>query len=178
MGVRWQLDMSTEFGAFLDPVADKLMVSTVLILLAVRIRSQAIPLACTCACRATTGLQTVSPYGPNLVLSGSAARVSALSTCSRNPVLAVRQARPPAPLSHKDMAIPVVIMIGREITMSALREWAAASGGAAHRAAKVNTLGKYKTALQARPRSHRPPCTLATGAGARRQCCCAAACGV
>ena len=65
--------------------------------------------------------------------------------------LAWRQVRPPAPLSQKDMTIPVVIMIGREITMSALREWAAASGGAAHRAVKVNTLGKYKTALQARP---------------------------
>ena len=62
----------------------------------------------------------------------------------------MRQVRPPAPLSQKDMTIPVVIMIGREITMSALREWAAASGGAAHRAVKVNTLGKFKTALQAR----------------------------
>ena len=47
----------------------------------------------------------------------------------------------------------MLIMIGREITMSALREWAAASGGAAHRAVKVNTLGKYKTALQARERA-------------------------
>ncbi len=61
-----------------------------------------------------------------------------------------RQVRPPAPLSQKDVTIPVVIMIGREITMSALREWAAASGSAAHRAVKVNTLGKYKTALQVR----------------------------
>ncbi len=69
-------------------------------------------------------------------------------------VLLLRQVRPPAPLSQQDMTIPVVIMIGREITMSALREWAAASGGAAHRAVKVNTLGKYKTALQARPRLH------------------------
>ena len=66
---------------------------------------------------------------------------------------AVPQVRPPAALSQKDMTIPVVIMIGREITMSALREWAAASGGAAHRAVKVNTLGKFKTALQARARA-------------------------
>ena len=65
---------------------------------------------------------------------------------------AVAQVRPPPALSQKDMTIPVVIMIGREITMSALREWAAASGGAAHRAVKVNTLGKFKTALQARAR--------------------------
>ncbi|KAK9821443.1 hypothetical protein WJX81_007458 [Elliptochloris bilobata] len=75
-----KMKLTSAFGAFLDPVADKLMVSTVLILLAVR---------------------------------------------------------PPAPLSQKDMTIPVVIMIGREITMSALREWAAASGGAAHRAVKM-----------------------------------------
>jgi phosphatidylglycerophosphate synthase len=66
---------------------------------------------------------------------------------------ATRQVRPPAPLSQKDVTIPVVIMIGREITMSALREWAAASGSAAHRAVKVNTLGKYKTALQVRART-------------------------
>ena len=69
--------MTTQFGAFLDPVADKLMVCTALVLLAVS---------------------------------------------------------PPEPLSSKDLAIPAVIMIGRELTMSALREWAAASaGGAAHK---------------------------------------------
>lgn len=71
------MKVTTAFGAFLDPVADKIMVSTVLVLLAVS---------------------------------------------------------PPEPLSHKDLAIPVVIMIGREITMSALREWAASSGGGAHKA--------------------------------------------
>ena len=70
------MKVTTAFGAFLDPVADKIMVSTVLVLLAVS---------------------------------------------------------PPEPLSHKDLAIPVVIMIGREITMSALREWAASSGGGAHK---------------------------------------------
>ncbi len=75
-GVRAQMKVTTAFGAFLDPVADKIMVSTVLVLLAVS---------------------------------------------------------PPEPLSHKDLAIPVVIMIGREITMSALREWAASSGGGAHK---------------------------------------------
>ena len=66
----------TILGAFLDPVADKIMVSAALVLLAVS---------------------------------------------------------PPAPLSHADLAVPVVIMIGREITMSSLREWAAACGGTAHR---------------------------------------------
>ena len=32
--------------------------------------------------------------------------------------------------------------------MSALREWAAATGGDAHRAVAVNSLGKWKTAAQ------------------------------
>lgn len=86
-----KFEITTRFGAFLDPVADKVMVTTVLVLLA-------------------TG--------------------------------------PPEPLSQGQMAVPVVIMCCREVTMSALREWAASAGGAAHRAVKVNTLGKYKTALQ------------------------------
>ncbi|CAL5228181.1 g11263 [Coccomyxa viridis] len=86
-----RMKVTTVLGAFLDPVADKIMVSTALVLLAVS---------------------------------------------------------PPEPLSHKDLAVPVVIMIGREITMSSLREWAAASGGTAHKAVKVNSLGKWKTALQ------------------------------
>lgn len=40
---------------------------------------------------------------------------------------------PPAPLTDRLMAAPVTIVICREITMSALREWAAASGGGAHK---------------------------------------------
>ena len=71
-----QMKVTTVLGAFLDPVADKIMVSTALVLLAVS---------------------------------------------------------PPEPLSHKDLTVPVVIMIGREITMSSLREWAAASGGTTHK---------------------------------------------
>ena len=39
-------------------------------------------------------------------------------------------------------------IIGREITMSALREWAAALGGEAHQAVAVSSLGKWKTATQ------------------------------
>ena len=46
---------------------------------------------------------------------------------------------PPAPVSTPAMAVPVIIMISREIAMSALREWAAASGGGAH---KVRAGGK------------------------------------
>lgn len=39
---------------------------------------------------------------------------------------------PPNGLSDQAMVIPVVIIIGREITMSALREWAASASAAAH----------------------------------------------
>eukprot|EP00798_Chlamydomonas_sp_ICE-L_P009091 gene9091-16215_t len=86
-----KLKITTTFGAFLDPVADKVMVSTTLIL---------------------------------LVTS------------------------PPLPISRGAMVLPSIIMICREITMSALREWAAAAGGAAQKAVKVNSFGKWKTAFQ------------------------------
>ena len=80
-----RLNQVSPMGAFLDPVADKLMVATALILLV-----QADP----------------------------------------NPVL----------------AIPSVVIIGREITISALREWMAELGARAKVA--VSVIGKIKTALQ------------------------------
>ena len=80
-----RLNQTSAFGAFLDPVADKLMVAVALILL----------------------MQT----HPNAT-----------------------------------MAIPAAIIIGREIAVSALREWMAELGERAHVA--VSFLGKYKTAAQ------------------------------
>jgi CDP-diacylglycerol---glycerol-3-phosphate 3-phosphatidyltransferase len=80
---RWQ--QSTPFGAFLDPVADKLMVAVALVLL-------------------------VEEHA-NLWLS-----------------------------------IPATVIIGREIVVSALREWMAEIGARAHVA--VSKLGKWKTAAQ------------------------------
>jgi phosphatidylglycerophosphate synthase len=41
--------------------------------------------------------------------------------------------QPPPPLSSSHMVVPVVLMICREVTMSSLREWAAAAGEAAHK---------------------------------------------
>ena len=79
--LRMQMKAVTVLGAFLDPVADKIMVTAALVLLAVS---------------------------------------------------------PPEPLSHADLAVPVVIMIGREIAMSSLREWAAACGGTAHRVSHLS----------------------------------------
>ena len=46
------------------------------------------------------------------------------------------------------VAVPATIIIGREITMSAIREWAAAAGGEAHSAVAINAYGKWKTATQ------------------------------
>lgn len=90
-----KMNLVSQFGAFLDPVADKLMVSTALVLLCQR--------------------------GP---VSGPAAEMPWLIT------------------------IPAILIIGREIAMSAFREWAASLGGDAHKAVAVSSLGKWKTATQ------------------------------
>lgn len=80
---RWQV--TSRFGAFLDPVADKLMVAAALIVLV-----------------------------------------------QANPAI--------------EVTIPVILIIGREITISALREWMAAIGASAKVA--VSYVGKFKTATQ------------------------------
>jgi len=80
-----RLNQTSGFGAFLDPVADKLMVSTALVLLVM---------------------------------------------ADPNPLLAVLAA----------------IIVGREITVSALREWMAEVGSRAKVA--VSILGKLKTTVQ------------------------------
>lgn len=116
---------SSAFGAFLDPVADKLMVATVLVLLST------LPV----------------PSGP---LAGNAWILPVLS-CGESwrgehTFLLF--------LLFFTFYLFIFILcsfpaiIGREITMSALREWAAALGPDAHRAVAVNWLGKCKTATQ------------------------------
>nr|ABA55724.1 phosphatidylglycerolphosphate synthase [Vigna unguiculata] len=89
-----KMKLKSSFGAFLDPVADKLMVSATLVLLCTR------PLE-------------VAVFG-------------------QLPWLLI---------------IPSITIIGREITMSALREWAASQGSKLLEVA-VNNLGKWKTASQ------------------------------
>jgi CDP-diacylglycerol---glycerol-3-phosphate 3-phosphatidyltransferase len=86
---KWQQESS--FGAFLDPVADKLMVAAALILL-------------------------VDTYG---------------RLFSEWPAI---------------LSIPAIIIVGREIVISALREWMAEIGERAQVA--VSMIGKAKTALQ------------------------------
>ena len=80
---KWNIE--SEFGAFLDPVADKLMVATVLILI----------------------VEDASSWW---------------------------------------ITVPAIVIIGREITISALREWMASVGSRAKVA--VSYLGKLKTTLQ------------------------------
>jgi CDP-diacylglycerol---glycerol-3-phosphate 3-phosphatidyltransferase len=87
-----RLDQSSPFGAFLDPVADKLMVASALVLL------------------------TADP------------RVQAQVFDSRL------------------FTVVVLIIIGREITVSALREWMAELGERARVA--VSLVGKFKTTGQ------------------------------
>ncbi|HEX7238323.1 MAG TPA: CDP-diacylglycerol--glycerol-3-phosphate 3-phosphatidyltransferase [Gammaproteobacteria bacterium] len=82
-----RLGLTSSFGAFLDPVADKLIVSTALVLL----------------------------------VQGD-------------------------PQSTITLALVAAIIIGREITVSALREWMSQIGARAHVA--VSIFGKWKTALQ------------------------------
>ncbi len=83
------LDQTSRFGAFLDPVADKLMVAAALVVLV-----------------------------------------------DANPV----------PLSAVVVALPAIVIIGREITISALREWMAVIGESARVA--VSWIGKVKTTAQ------------------------------
>ncbi|KAA8534311.1 hypothetical protein F0562_031862 [Nyssa sinensis] len=90
-----KMGLGSAFGAFLDPVADKLMVAATLVLLCTR------PLE-------------VSVFG-------------------QVPWL---------------LAVPSIAIIGREITMSAVREWAASQDSKLSEAVAVNNLGKWKTATQ------------------------------
>ncbi|XP_039144271.1 CDP-diacylglycerol--glycerol-3-phosphate 3-phosphatidyltransferase 2-like [Dioscorea cayenensis subsp. rotundata] len=90
-----KMQLGTAFGAFLDPVADKLMVAAALVLL------------CT------------KPHH-----TGMNGDVSWLLT------------------------VPSIAIIGREITMSAVREWAASQNTKVLEAVAVNNLGKWKTATQ------------------------------
>ncbi len=67
--------------------------------------------------------------------------------------LVLLSTQPPAALTALRLPLwlipaPAVAIIGREITMSAFREWASAAGGDAHKAVAVNSLGKWKTAAQ------------------------------
>ncbi|XP_057784571.1 CDP-diacylglycerol--glycerol-3-phosphate 3-phosphatidyltransferase 2-like isoform X2 [Salvia miltiorrhiza] len=90
-----KMKLGTPFGAFLDPVADKLMVATTLILL--------------CTKPLEAGIFGHEPWL---------------------------------------LTVPATAIICREITMSAVREWAASRDKKLLEAVAVNNLGKWKTATQ------------------------------
>jgi cardiolipin synthase (CMP-forming) len=85
-----RLGQTSRFGAFLDPVADKLMVTAALLILV------------------------------------------AYPSANGEP--------------HRLNAVIALVIVGREITISALREWMAQIG--ASRSVSVNSLGKFKTVMQ------------------------------
>lgn len=84
-----KMNLTSAFGAFLDPVADKLMVATALVLLV---------------------------------------------------------GKHPGFVHAFWIAIPAMVIVGREITISALREWMATIGG--NDKVKVSWIGKFKTGAQ------------------------------
>ncbi|ONK62390.1 uncharacterized protein A4U43_C07F3380 [Asparagus officinalis] len=90
-----KMRLGTPFGAFLDPVADKLMVAATLVML-----------------------------------------------CTRPLDAAIFEGMPWL------LTVPSIAIIGREITMSAVREWAACQNSKVIEAVAVNNLGKWKTATQ------------------------------
>ena len=93
-----RLQQHSPFGAFLDPVADKLMVAAALVMLVADPRI----------------------YDPS------------------NPAIAV--------LDDRLFTVMVLVILGREITVSALREWMAELGNRSRVA--VSFIGKFKTTAQ------------------------------
>ena len=103
-----RMGQTSRLGAFLDPVADKLIVAVALVLLV----SKEMPLII------VPGLEGID--GGHATLRPESVR-AILVLCS-------------------------IVIIGREIAISALREWMAEIG--ARRKVAVSQLGKYKTILQ------------------------------
>lgn len=92
-----KLKQTTKFGAFLDPVADKIMVCTALVLIV--------------EYYSVHGRDFITDFSFNLLIS-----------------------------------IPAIVIISREILVSALREWMAEIGKRA--VVAVSKIGKWKTTIQ------------------------------
>ncbi|MEO8019733.1 MAG: CDP-alcohol phosphatidyltransferase family protein [Pseudomonadota bacterium] len=103
-----RMGQTSRLGAFLDPVADKLIVAVALVLL-------------------------VSKEMPMIIVPGLEGLDGARATLRPESVRAI-------------LVLCSVVIIGREIAISALREWMAEIGQRGK--VKVSQLAKYKTILQ------------------------------
>jgi CDP-diacylglycerol--glycerol-3-phosphate 3-phosphatidyltransferase len=103
-----KMNQTSRLGAFLDPVADKLIVAVALVLL-------------------------VSKEMPRIVVPGLEGIDGGHATLRPESVRAI-------------LVLCSIVIIGREIAISALREWMAEIGQRGK--VKVGLLGKYKTILQ------------------------------
>jgi phosphatidylglycerophosphate synthase len=103
-----KMGQTSRLGAFLDPVADKLIVAVALVLL-------------------------LSKEMPNIVVPGLEGLDGARYTLRKESVQVI-------------LVLSSIIIIGREIAISALREWMAEIGKRGM--VKVSQLAKYKTILQ------------------------------
>ena len=103
-----RMGQTSRLGAFLDPVADKLIVAVALVLL-------------------------VSKDMPPIFIPGLETIDGGLATLRAESVRVI-------------LVLTAIVIIGREIAISALREWMAEIGQRGK--VKVSQLGKYKTILQ------------------------------
>ncbi|KAK9158077.1 hypothetical protein Scep_004651 [Stephania cephalantha] len=122
-----KMRLNTPFGAFLDPVADKLMVAATLVLLCTR------PLEV-----ATLGkvpwllpIPAIVIIGRELILFLVAHLCSWVSIVFISGLISIS-----------------LVPSSLQITMSAVREWAASQNSKVLEAVAVNNLGKWKTATQ------------------------------
>jgi CDP-diacylglycerol--glycerol-3-phosphate 3-phosphatidyltransferase len=103
-----KMGQTSRLGAFLDPVADKLIVAVALVLL-------------------------VSKENADMIIPGLEALDGATATLRKESIRAV-------------LVLCAIVIIGREIAISALREWMAEIGQRGK--VKVSKLAKLKTILQ------------------------------
>jgi phosphatidylglycerophosphate synthase len=103
-----RMGQTSRLGAFLDPVADKLIVAVALVLL-------------------------VSKEMPPIIVPGMEGLDGGYATLRPESVLAI-------------LVLSAIVIIGREIAISALREWMAEIGQRGK--VKVSQLAKFKTILQ------------------------------
>ncbi|CAL5363551.1 unnamed protein product [Camellia sinensis] len=131
-----KMRLGSAFGAFLDPVADKLMVAATLVLLCTRPFDVAM-------FGQVSWLLTV----PAIAIIGREDFFEMLDTMLLDWLVYVALST----ISCGSELVSSHVLVGEYevmITMSAVREWAASQNGRLSEAVAVNNLGKWKTATQ------------------------------